>query len=267
MSKNQPRLLCEPRCSPETTGDTGVCRTSPDRQRVVGALAATSRTLIALTLGLAVTAATFAGEYVQTQGEGYRVCGVVGDHLKKLGPLNQPPSCSGRVVAGLKGVSHPQWEAIDIDQHRDLLVQLPDQGLGRTPLSPEERARWLENIKQLGATGDVKFEIARIDLNRDGVQDIVLRQRYPKYCEENGVSYPTSGLFILTPDGRAVDQRRMSKANITSTTDLVVFGGRPYTLRVPGSSEVFVGEERSYGHLAICTFEFVEKGATKGSNK
>jgi hypothetical protein len=177
-----------------------------------------------------------AGDYVMMIGKGVEVCEA---YLKNLNsfPEHPPMVCERPLNPKLSELRKPEWKMLDVVQNLDLLRKVEQTLRGLTDAQWEaQQEQWAEKVKERVAKGWVSLSTTQLDVDRDGVHEIVLR-----YVNDPGGCDPTNegtfanpggspSHFVLTSDQRKIDVQKTQLA-------FPRYGGRP---------DVFVYNEMWY---------------------
>ena len=196
-------------------------------------------------LWLCVADLATAGDYALAVGKGIEICEA---YLKNLNsfPKHPPMVCERPLNPKLTDFTKPSWKELNAQEHLELLKQiwrsfddLTAEQFEQSPLKDQ----WIASLKKPGEAKGIVIQTAELDVDRDGVPELVLH-----YFEEGTCNPTDQGMYahpygrkyyVLSPDGQHhVDAYKSKNFGLQwGRPELLLYQGHAYITRWTGGSE------------------------------
>lgn len=201
-------------------------------------------------LWLLIADVATAGSYVLAIGKGIEVCEA---YLKNLNsfPKHPPMVCDRPLNHQFTDFNKPAWKELDGQEHLELLKQiwrsfdnLTVEQFEQSPLKDQ----WIFSLKKPEGTMGIAIQRAELDVDLDGVTELVLHYYELGTCDplnESQFATPYGSMFyVLTPDGQNVDfeKTRLMLLNGGGRPDLFLYKGRVFITHWAGNLEFKDGQ-------------------------
>lgn len=187
------------------------------------------------------------------------VCAAFEKNLKRFEDRPYGMACRRELDPKL-GFSRPTWEKLDVMKHLDLALDiLRFSGWDKTlPVDPRP---WPERIKDMVEKQHLTLELTRLDVNRDGKPDNLVRFGFERPCDsrkmlEQGLTGRNKALYMIEPSLKKVDP---SSRHSGIYDDVFLFKGHIYTDTFWDEPLSTRSERKRDATLEL--FGFFEKGA------
>jgi hypothetical protein len=206
-----------------------------------------------------------AGDYVLVLGKGFEVCEA---YLKNLNSFpNHPPMvCDRPLNLKLPEFQKPEWKPLDIRKTIELLKDMSRYAdRGRTKNFDAEHEKWLPGMLTAIEAGRLRFSLTRLDVNKDGIAENILRQEglpcdYKNQSNFMGPSGPQ--FYVLTEDTNKVDATKTQMIQRLIGQEMFLYKGVMHIDGWGGKSdfrdgEILVFNPTIEGFAHRCTYHHV----------
>jgi hypothetical protein len=207
------------------------------------------------------------------------VCTAMEENFKKYKDRPYGMACKRELDPAL-GFTRPKWERLDILKHQELAMAIIHYRKWDVNLGPDPRP-WPERLKHMVEKENLTMDIVRLDLNRDGKPDNLVRFGFDRPCDakelaEKGVS---SGggriLYVIDSTLTKVDPYTGRGVDTSPLDDVFLFKGIVYTdefwsMPLPARSHakkdgtLGVIEFNQHGAAQLCAFRYFDSTPSKG---
>lgn len=164
-------------------------------------------------------------QFSDTEG----VCAAFEKNLRQFEDRPYGMACKRELDPKL-GFSRPMWQKLEIMQHLDLVMDIL-RFSGRDKTQPTDPRPWPERIKDMVEKQNLTLELTRLDLNRDGKPDNLVRFGFDRACDpqkvlEQGLGGRDRTLYVIDSAMKKVDQY---SRYMLVYDDVFQYNGKVYT--------------------------------------
>lgn len=180
-----------------------------------------------------------AGSYTLVVGRGIEVCQAYLRNLNSF-PTHPPVACERPLNPKLPAFSKPKWQPLEFWPNRHLLRQAIRQHASNLQYSDQEFEKrdpydkWESNLRERMKERNMTLETAAFDVDQDEKMDSVLRFDTGWPCDPlNEANFAMPGgieLYVLTPDGRDIDEKwtKLALPSRIGRPDVIAYKGKWY---------------------------------------
>lgn len=207
------------------------------------------------------------------------VCTAMEENLKKFKDRPYGMACYRELDPAL-GFTRPKWERLDILKHQELAMTIIRYKKWDMNLGPDPRP-WPERLKEMVEKENLTMDIVRLDLDRDGKPDNLVRFGFNRPCDakeivENGrTSGSLRALYVMDQTLTRVEPYTGKGVDTSPLDDVFLFKGIVYADKfgtIPLSAHPHVRHDGTlgviefskHGAARICTFHYFDSPAPKG---
>lgn len=209
------------------------------------------------------------------------VCTAMEENFKRYKDRPYGMACHRELDPAL-GFTRPKWESLDIAKHIPLTIAIIKYARLESWLPPDPK-QWEARLKEMAEKENLTLELTRIDLNRDGKPDNLVRFGYGWPCDPKEE--------IETSTKRWNKHRRLLVIDLALTNvddslsrgtavhdDVFLYKGIIYTDTFSGlttwirngrqhDGTYWISEFSRHGVAKICTFHYFDSSASKGGKQ
>lgn len=202
------------------------------------------------------TQATYAGDYVITQGKGYAICEAVKAGLDRLTTSDKATWCNRGAARTIPGLHEPQWRDLDVKAHWDLFLKF-----NRYDLKPGNEVAFstlMASWGELAKAGTIKMQILQVNLLKSSPDPQTLVRVIRKDgCR--GVA-DDSSMHLVKADLSDVDRAAESRHYWLQRADWEIFGDKPYIVYWNLGDDLLISSPSINPSLSpFCAIEFRQR--------